>query len=168
MKILQIIAHPADLSFTRALAKSFADGAISKGHSISLIDVYDRWTETDVKDQILAADHLCFAWPSWWEMPPAPLVELLQTVFVKGFAFDLKNGRMQPLLDLTTTCLVSMGQKKDYNSYNMGDAMRYCGLYPHFYIFNGVGPDLSQVKKEQYLNMAYFSGSKLRDKLCLR
>lgn len=166
MNILQIIAHPEEQSFTRMLAKSFVNGAENNGHTVKCLDIYNGWSQKDLFRLVSEADHLCFAWPSWWEMPPAPLVNLLQTIFVKGFAFDLIDGRMQPLLNIPTTCLISMGQKKDYNTSNLNDAMQYCGLRPHFYIFDGVGLNLSKEKADQYLDMAFYRGTSLKERTC--
>jgi putative NADPH-quinone reductase len=110
---------------------------------------------------VLEADHICFAYPVWWEMPPAILVNYLQTVFVKGFAFDLNGDRMKPKFQKMATCLLSMGQRKEYNSSNMAEAMRYCGLYPLFVIADNVGPRLTPELAEAYLDLAYRTGHEI-------
>lgn len=166
MKVLQIIAHP-DLSlksFTGQLATQFKSGATDKGHSVVSVNLYDSLnvpSRTSFKNLITSADHLCFAWPCLWEMPPAIMVEFLQTVFVKDFAFALVSDRMKPLLKLQATCLISLGQDKILNTENLSEAMRYCGIRPQFIQFKNVGPRLTAELAEIYLNCAYWHGNQL-------
>lgn len=159
MKILQIIAHPAEKSFTRALAEQFRLGAEEAGHDVFVLDLYtSQLGIEDLENLILKADHLNFAWPCMWEMPPARLVDLFQTVFVKGFAFDSVDGMMRPKLNLVTTCIISMGQDKSLNTTNLSEAMNYCGLDPTFFIFKNVGPRLSEDSAEYYMHRANAAG----------
>lgn len=164
MKVLQIIAHP-DLtlqSFTGQLARHFRDGAEEVGNSVityNLCDVHRLPSRDDFKRLILEADHICFAWPCLWEMPPANLVDFFQTVFVKDFAFTLVGDKMKPSLNIPVTCLISMGQDKGLNTENLSEAMKYCGLHPKFIIFNNVGPRLTSDRAADYLNMAHNYGN---------
>jgi putative NADPH-quinone reductase len=153
MNVLQIIAHPdpEESSFTHALAKSFRNGAAKADHNVSYFKIFD----------LVNADRICFAWPCWWEMPPAKLVDLLQTVFVRGFAFDLAGDRMVPKLNIPTTCLISMGQNKQLNTTNLLEAMTYCGLHPQFAVFQNVGPRLQPELAEAYLDTAFRLGQQL-------
>ena len=161
MNVRQIIAHP-DLegkSFTGQLAESFRNGAKKAGHNVTWYNLFDPDAgEIDHKQLILEADHMCFAWPCWWEMPPAKLVDFLQTIFVKDFAFSLQGDRMVPTLDIPVTCLISMGQRKTYNTINLSEAMRYCGLHPTFCIFDNVGPRLQPEMAQAYLDLAWRQG----------
>lgn len=164
MNVLQIIAHPdlAGNSFTGQLARKFREGALEAGHTVEWYNLFERGAaDFDHKQFVLEADHICFAYPVWWEMPPSKLVDYLQTVFVKGFAFDLDGDRMRPKFQKDTTCLLSMGQLKDHNTKNLHEAMVYCGLHPLFYIFNNVGPRLSPELSEEYLNLAYRAGQEI-------
>ena len=156
MQVLQIIAHPdtSGNSFTGQLASAWRNGATSVGHTVRFYNLYDDLSDVDHQAEILNAHHICFAFPVWWEMPPAKMVEYLQTVFVKGFAFDLDGDRMRPTLNITVTCLLSMGQQKQFNTSNLGDAMRYCGLHPTFCVFDNVGPRLSPGEATSYLDLA--------------
>lgn len=160
MKILQVIAHPAEVSFTKSLAAKFVEGAESVGHSVLTFNVYDQLTQgiDSWQNLIGKADHLNFAWPCMWEMPPAKLVDLLQTVFVRGFAFDAIEGRMVPKLNLPVSCIVSMGQNKTLHTQNLEEAMQYCGLDPMFHIFRNVGPRLTEEESEMYLEFARRAG----------
>lgn len=164
MNILQIIAHRSPKSFTSSLAEEFARGASLYGNSVETMNLYDNWPQYILKQKIKEADQLSFAWPLYFELPPAPLVELFQTVFVEGFAFEMIEGRKVNLFDTTVTCLVSMGQKKEYNTTNLREAMEYCGLKPHFFVFAGVGPYLTEEKASQYLDLAHYAGTCLRTK----
>lgn len=166
MKVLQIIAHP-DLtlkSFTGQLARAFREGAEEAQHSVityNLYDVHHLPSHNDFKNLILEAEYICFAWPCLWEMPPANLVDFLQTVFVKDFAFTLVGDKMKPSLNIPVTCLISMGQDKTLSTENLSQAMNYCGLHSMFCIFNNVGPRLSADRAEAYLDMARRQGINL-------
>jgi putative NADPH-quinone reductase len=166
MKVLQVIAHP-DLtlkSFTGQLATAFREGAEGVGHSIITHNLYEpQWlpSKIDFQNLILETDHINFAWPCMWEMPPAKLVDFLQTVFVKDFAFTLDGDKMKPLLNIPVSCLISMGQDKDLSTTNLSEAMHYCGLQPLFCIFKNVGPRLIATHAEAYLDMARRQGARL-------
>ncbi len=165
MKVLQFIAHPdiSDKSFTQSLAKSFRLGCEASGHDVTVINLYAAAvpTATELQAMVLEADHLCFAWPCWWEMPPAKMVDVLQTVFVRGFAFDSDGDRMVPKFIKTATVIISMGQLKNYDTTNLREAMTYCGLIPSFHIFNNVGPRLTPEMADIYLNTARRAGERL-------
>jgi putative NADPH-quinone reductase len=168
MRILQIIAHPNEVSFTKSLASQFAVGAESAGHNVYITNVFDE-PARGIKaweDLIEQADHLNFAWPCHWEMPPAKLVDFLQTVFVRGFAFESQGDRMVPRLNLPVTCLISMGQEKTLSTTNLSEAMKYCGLHPEFLIFNNVGPRLTSERATAYLELAYRAGAEAKGKQC--
>jgi len=164
MKILQIIAHPAEVSFTKSLAAKFVEGAESAGHNVFSLNVFNA--DTMLKNGIESwqnlikrSDHINFAWPCLWEMPPAKLVDLFQTVFVRGFAFDAVDGRMTPKLNLPVSCIISMGQDKELSTTNLSEAMRYCGLHPTFLIYKNVGPRLTEDMADLYLESARRHGS---------
>lgn len=159
MKILQIIAHPAEVSFTRSVAAKFVDGATAAGHDVHSINLFDSSLGIDGFERLIEqADHLNFAWPCLWELPPAKLVDFFQTVFVKGFAFTVIDGKMVPRLNLPVTCLISMGRDKSHNTVNLSEAMAYCGLHPTFTIFNNVGPRLTPELADIYMDVAYRTG----------
>ncbi len=160
--VLQLIAHPdiTGNSFTGRLAKAFADGCSTHSKVVS-INIYDPQAPStdELKQLILQADHIAFAWPCWWEMPPAKMVDLLQTVFVKGFAFDSDGDKMVPLFQRNATVLISMGQRKTYETTNLREAMTYCGLIPKFAVFSNVGPRLSPDEAADYLSLAHRLGT---------
>lgn len=162
MNVLQILASPRPESFTSALATAFKEGAISAGNQVCTYNVFDnRDSDDQIKEAICKADHICFAWPCMWEMPPAKLVDFLQTTFVKGFAFDEVDGTMVPRLKTPVTCLVSMGQRKKLNTTNLVEAFRYCGMYPQFLVFENVGPRMTQLEASRNLDFAKNRGSRI-------
>lgn len=166
MNILQIIAHPdlSEKSFTGQIAEQFRLGAWRGGHVIKYKNLYSEHyknIDSTVEHQtdVSEADHICFVWPCWWEMPPAILVDFLQKVFVKGFAFDVKDGKMVPKIKKTVSCFIIMGQKKFFDPSYIKEAMLYCGLTPTFIICNGVNEHLSSTQAKLYLAGAFTSGT---------
>lgn len=165
MNVLQIIAHPnLEGGFTNSAAEAFRAGARSAGHEVTWYNLFHPdVTEINHADLVLKADHICFAYPCWWEMPPAKLVEYFQTVFVKGFAFDYdREGKRYVKLDIRATCLISMGQHKDLNTTNLREAMVYCGMIPQFVLFQGVSPNLTKTLADEYLALATRFGAGVR------
>lgn len=166
MNVLQITAHPdlTDKSFTHSLAAAYRDGVRASGRCTSLqfFNLFEPISaDFDHQALVKSADRICFAWPCWWEMPPAVLVNYLQTVFVKGFAFDLQGDRMVPKLSIPVTCLISMGQQKQLSTTNLSEAMRYCGLEPTFCVFDNVGPRLTPELAGLYRDLAYRQGKSI-------
>lgn len=157
MNVLCITAHPnASGSFTSQLVDSFISGIDVNARVSSKNVFFDTFEE--IKDEIKDADHICIAFPLWWEMPPAKLVDFLQQTFVLGFAFEYKDGVRKLLIKKKVTCLISMGQKKDYNVSNLQQAMEYCGLTAQFIVFQGVGPGLSTEMIDLYNDLARRQG----------
>lgn len=68
---------------------------------------------------------------------------------------------MKPKFWKDATCLLSMGQQKEYNTKNMSEAMTYCGLRSTFYVFDNVGPRLSPELAEAYLDLAFRAGQEI-------
>lgn len=165
MNVLQIIAHPnLEEGFTNSIAAAFRDGAKAAGHNVVWYNLFhpDIAEVGDHQAHIQNADHICFAFPCWFEMPPAKLVEYLQTVFVKGFAFDYDiKGIRHVLLNMEATCLISMGQTKDLNVENLREAMTYCGMIPKFALFKGVGPMMPKAQSLEYQALAHRLGTQI-------
>lgn len=104
---------PHHRSFTAAVAAAAMRGAAAAGHDVDLIDLAaDRfqpamtredlaaWRQADVVDpqvrdyqsRLLAAEHLVFAFPVWWEAMPAATKGFLDRVLTKGVVFDEVSG----------------------------------------------------------------------------
>lgn len=169
MNVLQIIAHPDPKhgSFCHQLADRFCQGADDANHSVHRVHLFNNGDCCELVQSLVVsnwAKHINFVYPCWWEMPPAPLVDLLQTVFVKDVAFRLDEGlgRMVPTLNIPVTCLITLGQDKDPDMTYLSDAMRYCGLHPSFHICSNVGPRMTPALAEAYLTSAYNTGLNLQ------
>lgn len=103
MNILLIYAHPSEKSFNHATREAFIKGAVSAGHTVDLIDLYQdnfdpvlRDTNPraelaeDVKgyqERIKKADCLAFIYPTFWYRTPAILAGFIDRVFTSGFAY---------------------------------------------------------------------------------
>lgn len=170
MNVLQIIAHPdvERKSFCHQLADKFYHGAaIDRDHWVRRAHIFDNGDCSDfVREVVLNGwtQHINFVFPFWWEMPPAKLVDLLQTVFVRDMAFTYNEElcRMEPTLNIPVTCLITLGQDKDPDLTYLGDAMRYCGLHPSFHVCSNVGPRMTPALADAYLTSAYNTGFNLQ------
>jgi NAD(P)H dehydrogenase (quinone) len=100
---------PHRRSFTAAVADAAIRGARQAGHEIDLVDLaadgFDpvmsrddlvAWRLKSVVDpvvadyqrRLLAADHVVFAFPVWWEAMPAATKGFLDRVLTKGVVFE--------------------------------------------------------------------------------
>src|SRR5690348_3085366 len=115
---------PHRRSFSAAVAAAAIRGARSAGHQVDLIDLaadgfspamtradLAAWRQGRVVDplvadyqrRLLAAGHLVFVFPVWWEAMPAATKGFLDRVLVKGIAFDeLTNAKGNPFRNLPT------------------------------------------------------------------
>lgn len=102
-------------SFSAALLAAVLRGLSAKGHTADLIDLHAdgfnpvtsaedlaAWRQkrtndplaADYQQRLVAADHIVFIFPIWWEAMPALTKGFLDKVFVKGVLFDeTKPGR---------------------------------------------------------------------------
>ena len=101
--------EPHQRSFSAAVAEAAIRGAQSAGHEVDLIDLaadnfrpamtradLAGWRQARVVDpqvadyqrRLLAADHLAFAFPLWWEAMPAATKGFLDRVLTKGVMFE--------------------------------------------------------------------------------
>ena len=165
MNCVIFVAHPAPSSLTKNLATTFKQGIVAAGHSATMFDIFhkpfDEANITTLQDLIKTADGIAFAFPWWWEMPPYPMVELLQKVFVNGFAFTHDgNHKKTSLLSLPTQLIICAGQAKtDIQLGNLKMAMDYCGLKPITpLVLSGVGPSLSQAVVNEFHRGALAAG----------
>jgi putative NADPH-quinone reductase len=104
---------PHQRSFTAAVAAAAVRGATAAGHEVDLIDLAaDRfrpamsredlaaWRQAGVVDpqvrdyqlRLLAAEHLVFAFPVWWEAMPAATKGFLDRVLTKGVLYEEVPG----------------------------------------------------------------------------
>jgi putative NADPH-quinone reductase len=100
-RILVILGHPRNKSFCGALADSYIEGAQAAGAVVRHIKLADlkfnavsgaegKKLEPDLaraQDDIAWAQHIVFAYPSWWSTMPALLKGFLDRVLTPCFAF---------------------------------------------------------------------------------
>ena len=121
MKALIVSAHPCADSFSHALAVAATIGLESKGHDVTVLNLYDiGFTAAMSKDEhdaytanerpidpmvlehaelVQQAETLVFVYPTWWSGPPAVLKGWLERVLVPGVAFTFDAaGKVQPAL----------------------------------------------------------------------
>jgi NAD(P)H dehydrogenase (quinone) len=106
-KILIIKAHPREASFCNGLVEKYIAGAKANDAEIKTLDLRDLelepWLKYDwsrnhnslpasedrerSKELIAWSDHVVFAYPTYWSMPPALLTLFIEMVIVSRFAF---------------------------------------------------------------------------------
>jgi putative NADPH-quinone reductase len=106
---------PHKRSFTAAVAAAAIRGLQRAGHAVDVIDLHAdgfnpvmaatdlaEWRKKTVVDdaarnyqqRLLAADHVVFAFPIWWESMPAMTKGFLDKVMTKGIVYrETKPGR---------------------------------------------------------------------------
>ena len=115
---------PHRRSFSAAVAAAAIEGAGSAGHEVDLIDLAAdgfqpamtgedlvAWRQgrvvdpqvADYQQRLLAADHLAFVFPVWWESMPAATKGFLDRVLTKGVLYDeLPEARGNPFRNRMT------------------------------------------------------------------
>ena len=111
MKVLLVVAHPCDDSYTHACAAAATRGLRGAGHTVYTIDLYgagfraqmsrgerdayesdqpilDRMVD-DHASRLLQADAIVLVYPTWWSGLPAILKGWLERVMVPGVGFTL-------------------------------------------------------------------------------
>ncbi|HEY3873034.1 MAG TPA: NAD(P)H-dependent oxidoreductase [Actinocrinis sp.] len=113
---------PHRRSFTAAVTAAAIRGITAAGHEADLIDLaadgfspamtgadLAAWRQgaavdplvRDYQQRLLAADHLVFAFPVWWEAMPAATKGFLDRVLTKGVMFDeLAGAKGNPFRNL--------------------------------------------------------------------
>ncbi|ALP36828.1 NAD(P)H dehydrogenase [Paenibacillus sp. IHB B 3084] len=106
---------PHQRSYSAALLASVMRGLTTKGHEIDLVDLHKdgfnpvmsseelaSWRQKTTIDplvinyqqRLIAADHIIFIFPIWWEAMPALTKGFLDKVFAKGIVYEeIKPGR---------------------------------------------------------------------------
>lgn len=104
---------PHQRSFSAAVAAAAMHGAASVGHEVDLIDLSAdefraamtredlvAWRQgcaadplvADYQRRLLAADHLVFVFPVWWEAMPAATKGFLDRVLTKGIMYEERTN----------------------------------------------------------------------------
>jgi len=120
---------PHRRSFTAALAHAACQGLADAGHEIDLADLHAdgfnpmmsadeflAWRKAavspdpvaaDYQQRLLAADHLVFVFPIWWEAMPAATKGFIDKVVTKGVAYRQGAG-LVPMTNATKLAGVTM------------------------------------------------------------
>jgi len=118
---------PHHRSFTAALAHAACQGLAQAGHEIDLVDLHadgfnpvvsaqelTAWRKGEIspdpltasyQSRLLAADHLLFVFPIWWEAMPAATKGFIDKVMAKDIAYKFTDG---PGLMVHTTKLTGV------------------------------------------------------------
>ncbi len=107
-KILVVLGHPQKESLCGALAKVYAEGAISAGAEVRTLALGDLafdpilWNgykeiqplEPDLvkaQESIAWTDHLVFVYPNWWGSMPALMKGFFDRTLLPNFAFKYRQ-----------------------------------------------------------------------------
>jgi NAD(P)H dehydrogenase (quinone) len=126
MQHVVVVAHPAEESFTMALARAYAAELEALGHRQLTRDLYRMGFDpvlaaaelgpvatvaADVaaaQAELRAADALTVIYPLWWMAMPAMMKGYIDRVFARGFAYQATGGVVRGLLDGKTAVLITI------------------------------------------------------------
>ena len=113
--ILLILGHPSENSFCKAIIDAYQKGAEGAGancktiylsrlnFNVNLSDGYRTEESVQLEDDLIAsqqlilwADHVVLAYPNWWGFMPALTKGFIDRVFLPGFAFKHRSGKIFP------------------------------------------------------------------------
>ena len=147
MKLLLVVAHPLQDSYTFVIATAARDALAARGHEIDWLDLYaedfdprlspaerrsyfgdyDRSSVANLTDRLAAAEGLILVFPTWWFGFPAILQGWFDRVFAPGLAFDHgPDGGLLPRLTniRLLTALTTTGSPWWIVRLVMGDPVR--------------------------------------------
>lgn len=124
-KVLVVLGHPSNESYSAALAEAYAQSAIQAGHTVRMLRLADlkfdailrtsnphhQTLEPDLlaaQESITWANHIAWVFPVWWGGVPALLKGFLDRTFLSGWAYKFNQGSPypEPLLKGRTAHLV--------------------------------------------------------------
>ena len=159
-KITAILGHPLTDSFCAALLDAYVTGARGAGAEVRLHKLAEKTfdpllhhayrkrqeLEPDllaVQEDITWAEHLLFAFPVWWGVPPALMKGFFDRVFLPGFAyrFPEDGGVFQEklLVGRSARVLCTMDSPPWYYRFLVGapglkmmknSILKFCGVAP--------------------------------------
>lgn len=186
-KILIINAHPYGESFCNALAEKYCQGATDGGFEVKMSNLRDlkfdpilhggyrvpTELEDDLKEQqelIKWSDHLVIVTPLWWAGMPALLKGFFDRTFLPGFGFKYSETSPMPkklLEGRSSTVIYTQGAPtffsylivKDsfWNALKIG-VLNFCGFSPVKRIVIGSMSNLTEEKREKWLEKIYTKG----------
>ncbi len=188
-KILIIKSHPKKDSFCNALVEKYIEGTKKSGNKIEIIDLKNLNLEKylkyehkgnpklspdllDAQKLIKWADHLVFAYSTWWGTPPALLKVFIEIVFESGFAYKYpKSGKSFKIDKLLTgksaRLIATMDIPPLFNSLFGGDSggkmmkravLNFCGVKPVYKNYFGSVKLSSEEKRKKWLEKVYEIG----------
>ncbi len=196
-RVLVICGHPRRNSFCHALADAYAEGAERVGADVRRLDVVDldfdihvrnhspnqQPCEEDIataRELITWAQHIVFAYPTWWGTMPALLKGFLDRVLTPGYAFDETDDPAvwKRLLEgRTAHLLVTMDTPPWVYRFIYGqpghNAMRkatlgFCGIEPVFITSFGPIKPASDLQRKSWMEKARDEGAGLVQRLALQ
>lgn len=110
-KIFVWVGHPRETSLSHGMADAYEAGAQGKGAEVRRMHLRDMTFDPDLeegyhsrkelepclnewRENILWADHLCWAYPVWWDGMPAKMKGVIDRAFLPGFAMDYPEGKL--------------------------------------------------------------------------
>ena len=105
------VGHPRATSLSHGMADAFEVGAKEQGAEVRRMHLRDMDFDPDLeegyhsrkelepclvewRENILWADHLCWAYPVWWGGMPAKMKGVIDRAFLPGFAMDYPEGKL--------------------------------------------------------------------------
>lgn len=102
-RIFLWVGHPRETSLSHGMADAYERGAKAQGAEIRRMNLFDMQFDPDLQDgyhtrrqlepcledwreNILWANHLCWAYPQWWGSMPAKMKGAIDRAFLPGFA----------------------------------------------------------------------------------
>jgi len=176
-KVLIIVAHPKEDSFSFAMADTYGQSARAEGHTVEVLDLYrDKhqqpfFTYDDANSvvvdksmsyyraQIAWADEIVLVFPYWWGSFPAILKNFFDWNLSKDFAFHYVNSRPVGLLTdkrvkvFTTTGAPTFvytitGANRRLKNMIREQIVSFCGMkLDGCYIFGGVDTSAKNIDK---------------------
>lgn len=109
--ILIINGHPAEDSYSAALANAYLQGATKGNFNVKSTSVRDlnfnpnlkygykkrMAMEPDIENainQMKEADHIVWVFPLWWQSTPALLKGFIDRTFLPGIAYDMRDRKL--------------------------------------------------------------------------
>lgn len=109
--ILMLMGHPDLHSFSAQAADAYTQAARAHGATVERVNLIElsfdpvlrhgyaaeQPLEPDLvraQQQLLAADHVVFAFPLWWSGPPALVKGFIDRVLLPDFAFKFRGKRL--------------------------------------------------------------------------
>jgi NAD(P)H dehydrogenase (quinone) len=191
-KVTVIQGHPLTDSFCAALTYAYIEGARASGAEVRhwhleqldydpvLHEAYRSIQQLEpdllaIQNDIVWAEHLVFAFPIWWGMPPAKFKGFIDRAFVPGFAFKFPSPtsvfQEKRLTGRTGRILCTMDSPPWYYRHLIGapaqkmlknSVLKFCGVGPVRFSTFGSVKFSSPEKRASWLRAAERLGRAVR------